>query len=234
MDVQLDTRVDAGTIAAGSFEHTIVATGITPRQPDIPGIDHPMVMSYIDAINGTRPVGKKVAVVGAGGIGFDVTDTITHEGPSAALDIGVFAKEWGVDFENHPRGGVTGVEPVVARADREVWLMQRKETKVGRGLGKTTGWTHRLTLGRRGVNMLNSVDYVRIDDQGLHVLIAGQPRTLEVDTVIVCAGQEPLRALHDELQALGLSSELVGGAEEARELDAKEAINQASWRAAMI
>ena len=234
VDVRLDTRVDAELIAGGGFEHTIVATGITPRQPDIPGIDHPMVMGYIDAINGTRPVGKKVAVIGAGGIGFDVTDTITHAGPSAALDIDVFAREWGVDFENHPRGGVTGVEPEVARADREVWLMQRKETKVGRGLGKTTGWTHRLTLGRRGVNMLNSVEYLGIDDSGLHVLVSGQPRTLEVDTVIICAGQESLQVLHEELQERGLSSELVGGAEEARELDAKEAINQASWRAALI
>ena len=234
VDVRLNTRVDADTIAAGNFDHTMVATGIIPRQPDIPGIDHPMVMGYIDAINGTRPIGKKVAVIGAGGIGFDVTDTITHEGPSAALDIDVFAKEWGVDFENHPRGGVTGVDPVVAKADREVWLMQRKETKVGRGLGKTTGWTHRLTLGRRGVNMLNSVEYVGIDDAGLHLLIGNQPRTLDVDTVIICAGQEPLRALHDELQARDISSELVGGAEEALELDAKEAINQASWRAAMI
>jgi len=112
--------------------------------------------------------------------------------------------------------------------------MQRKETKVGRGLGKTTGWTHRLTLGRRGVNMLNGVEYVGIDDHGLHVLIGNQPRTLDVDTVIICAGQEPLRVLHDELQARDISSELVGGAEEALELDAKEAINQASWRAAMI
>ena len=234
VDVRLNTRVDADAIAAGNFDHTMVATGIIPRQPDIPGIDHPMVMGYVDAINGTRPIGKKVAVIGAGGIGFDVTDTITHDGPSAALDIDVFAKEWGVDFENHPRGGVTGVEPVVAKADREVWLMQRKETKVGRGLGKTTGWTHRLTLGRRGVNMLNGVEYVGIDDHGLHVLIGNQPRTLDVDTVIICAGQEPLRALHDELQARNISSELVGGAEEALELDAKEAINQASWRAAMI
>ncbi len=234
VDVQLNTRVDAGQIAGGNYDHTIVATGISPRVPDIPGIDHPMVMGYIDAINGTRPIGKKVAVIGAGGIGFDVTDLITHEGVSAALDIDVFAREWGVDFENHPRGGVTGVEPDVARADREVWLMQRKETKVGRGLGKTTGWTHRLTLGRRGVNMLNSVEYVGIDDDGLHVLVANQPRTLPVDTVIICAGQEPLSELHEALRARGLSSEVVGGAEEARELDAKEAINQASWRAALI
>jgi 2,4-dienoyl-CoA reductase (NADPH2) len=234
VDVRLNTRVDKDLIAAGGFDHTVVATGIVPRTPQIQGIDHPMVMSYIDAITGAKPVGKSVAVMGAGGIGFDVTDLITHEGPSAAMDIDVFAKEWGIDFENHPRGGVTGVEPEVARADREVWLMQRKDTPVGRGLGKTTGWTHRLTLSRRGVNMLNAVEYVRIDDEGLHLLVANQPKTLAVDTVIVCAGQEPLQVLHEELKAAGLSSELVGGAHEAKELDAKAAINQASWLAALV
>ncbi|MGA0152006.1 MAG: FAD-dependent oxidoreductase, partial [Luminiphilus sp.] len=178
--------------------------------------------------------GKKVAVVGAGGIGFDVTELITHEGTSSALDINLFAKEWGVDFENHPRGGVTGVEPVVNKADREVWLMQRKETPVGRGLGKTTGWTKRLLLNRRGVNMINAVEYVRIDDDGLHVLVGGQPKTFDVDTVIICAGQEPERGLYDALEAKGLSVELVGGAFEAAELDAKTAINQATRLAAAI
>lgn len=234
VDVRLNTLVDADVIAEGDFDHTIVATGISPRTPDIDGIDHPMVMGYIDAITGKKPVGKKVAIIGAGGIGFDVTELITHEGPSAATDIDVFAREWGIDFDNHPRGGVTGVEPQVAKADREVWLLQRKDSKVGRGLGKTTGWTHRLTLGRRGVNMINSVSYQRIDDEGLHLLVGNDPRTLDVDTVIVCAGQEPLQALHTELHNRGLSSELVGGAFEARELDAKAAINQASWLAAAI
>ena len=234
VQVVLDTRVDAAMLAQASYDHIIVATGITPRTPEIPGIDHPMVMGYIDAITGAKPVGKRVAVIGAGGIGFDVTDLITHEGPSAALDINVFAREWGIDFDNHPRGGVTGVEPQVARAERDVFLLQRKDSPVGRGLGKTTGWTHRLTLGRRGVNMMNGVEYVRIDDEGLHILVGNQPQTLDVDTVIVCAGQEPLQTLHDELQALGMPSELVGGAFEALELDAKAAINQASWMAALI
>lgn len=234
VDVQLNTRVDADLIASAGFDHAVVATGIAPRMPAIPGIDHPMVMGYIDAITGAKPVGKKVAVIGAGGIGFDVTELITHEGPSAATDIDVFAKEWGIDFEHHPRGGVTGVEPEVARADREVWLMQRKDTPVGRGLGKTTGWTHRLTLNRRGVHMLNSVQYVRIDDEGLHLLVANQPRTLAVDTIIICAGQESLRELYDQLEAKGISAEVVGGAHEANELDAKAAINQASWLAALV
>ena len=232
--VKLGERVDAAQLAAAGFDHVVVATGINPRVPDIPGIDHEKVVGYIDAIKGNKPIGKKVAVVGAGGIGFDVTELITHEGTSSALDIDLFAKEWGVDFENHPRGGVTGVEPVVNKADREVWLMQRKDTPVGRGLGKTTGWTKRLLLNRRGVNMVNAVEYVRVDDAGLHVLIGGQPKTFDVDTVIICAGQEPERSLYDALEAEGLSVDLVGGAYEAAELDAKTAINQATQLAAAV
>jgi 2,4-dienoyl-CoA reductase (NADPH2) len=186
--VKLGQRVDADQLSEAGFDHVVVATGISPRVPQIPGIEHETVVGYIDAIKGNKPIGKTVAVIGAGGIGFDVTELITHEGTSSALDINLFAREWGVDFENHPRGGVTGVEPVINKADREVWLMQRKDTPVGRGLGKTTGWTKRLLLNRRGVNMVNAVDYVRIDDAGLHVLVGGQPKTFEVDTIILCAG----------------------------------------------
>jgi 2,4-dienoyl-CoA reductase (NADPH2) len=140
--------------------------------------------------------------MGAGGIGFDVAELITHAGTSAALDVDVFAREWGIDFRNHPRGGVTGVEPVVASSGREVWLLQRKASTVGKGLGKTTGWTHRITLQRRGVQMLAGVEYERIDDAGLHIRMNGDPRVLSVDTVIICAGQEPARGLYDELLAL--------------------------------
>lgn len=234
VDVRLGKRVSADDLTAEGFDHTVIATGIVPRTPTIPGIDHPMVMGYIDAITGAKPIGKRVAVIGAGGIGFDVTDLITHEGPSAALDVDVFAREWGIDFDNHPRGGVTDVEPQVAHSDREVWLLQRKDTPVGRGLGKTTGWTHRLTLNRRGVNMMNGVTYERIDDDGIHLLVGNQPQTLAVDTVIICAGQEPLQDLHDTLTQRGVSCELIGGAFEARELDAKAAINQASYLAAAV
>ncbi|WP_194917217.1 hypothetical protein [Novosphingobium sp. NBM11] len=147
---------------------------------------------------------------------------------AATLDINCDCKEWGIDFRNHPRGGVTGVEPVVARNDREVTLMQRKATTVGKGLGRTTGWTHRLTLQRRGVRMVGGVEYLRIDDAGLHTLVEGQPVLFDVDTVIVCAGQEPARGLHDDLAAAGIRSHLVGGACEAAELDAKRAIRQAT------
>jgi 2,4-dienoyl-CoA reductase (NADPH2) len=234
VDLKLGQRVSADDVKALGFDHIVVATGITPRVPELRGIDHPMVVGYIDAIMGRKPIGKKVAVMGAGGIGFDVTDLITHDGPSGALDVDVFAREWGIDFDNHPRGGVTGVEPVVASADREVYLIQRKSTPVGRGLGKTTGWTHRTTLGRRGVNMINGVDYRMIDDDGLHLMIEDKPVTLDVDTVIVCAGQEPLRTLYDELVDSEQSVELIGGAYEAAELDAKAAINQASWSAAQL
>ena len=234
IELKLNTYADADMLAAGGYDHVVVATGISPRIPDIEGITHEKAVSYIDALKGRKPVGKRVAIMGAGGIGFDVADTISHDGPSGALDKSVFAKEWGVDFENHPRGGVTGIEPQVARADREIFLMQRKETSVGKGLGKTTGWTHRLTLQRRGVKMMNAIEYRKIDDAGLHITANGQPDILDVDTVIICAGQEPLRELFDTLEAKGVSAELVGGAFEAAELDAKAAIKQASELAANI
>tara|TARA_R100000005_G_scaffold96130_1_gene80890 strand:- start:10215 stop:12248 length:2034 start_codon:yes stop_codon:yes gene_type:complete len=234
IELKLNTRVDAGMLAAAGYDKVVIATGITPRVPDIEGIHHPKAVSYIDVITGKKPVGRIVAIMGAGGIGFDVAEKITHEGTSSALDVDIFAQEWGIDFKNHPRGGVTGVEPVVAKSDRDVTLLQRKTTRVGRGLGKTTGWTHRITLARRGVKMLNGVEYLRIDDDGLHILVNGQPETLEVDTVIICAGQLPLRGLYDELVAQGVDVELVGGAYEAAELDAKRAINQASYLAAAV
>ncbi len=232
VELRLNTRVDAAMLRSMGFDEVVVATGIEPRNPAIEGIDHPKAIGYIDAILGRKPVGRTVAVMGAGGIGFDVAELITHEGVSASLDIDVFAREWGIDFVNHPRGGVTGVQPQVAAADRTVYLMQRKTDPVGKNLGRTTGWTHRITLNRRGVQMINGVEYLKIDDAGLHTLVHGEPKLFEVDTVIVCAGQTPLRTLHDELQALGVKSSLVGGAYEAAELDAKRAIDQASRLAA--
>ena len=234
IELRLNTRIDAARLAAEKFDEVIIATGIAPRQPAIPGIEHAKVIGYIDAIMGRREVGKKVAIIGAGGIGFDVAELITHSGPSGAMDIDVFAAEWGIDFKNHPRGGVTGVVPKVARSDREVTLMQRKSDSLGKTLGRTTGWTHRATLQRRGVHMVGGVEYVAVDDAGLHVRIDGEDRLFEVDTVIVCAGQDPLRVLHDDLEAMGVKSTLVGGAFEAMELDAKRAIDQASRLAAVV
>ena len=234
IDLRLNTRVTTDMLKNEGFDEIVIATGIKPRTPDIEGIDHPKVVRYVDVISGKAEVGQKVAIMGAGGIGFDVAELITHAGKSASLDIDIFAKEWGVDFKNHPRGGVTGVEPVVAKSDREVTLMQRKETPVGRGLGRTTGWTHRLTLARRGVKMINGIDYLRIDDDGLHVLIHNELEILDVDTIVICAGQEPLRTLYDELKQSEQPVSLIGGAYEALELDAKRAINQACYLAAAV
>lgn len=232
VELCLNTPVEPALLEQRGFDEIIVATGIRPRVPDIPGIDHPSVVSYVDVIEGTAEVGKKVAIVGAGGIGFDVAELISHRGVSPSMDKEVFAREWGIDFKNHPRGGVTGVQPVVEKADREIYLLQRKDTPVGRGLGRTTGWTHRLSLAKREVKMMNGVSYQKIDDQGLHILRGDQPQLLDVDTIIICAGQESNRTLFDHLEAAGLNVKLAGGAFRAAELDAKEAINQASYLAA--
>ena len=232
VEVNLNTIVTPTMLEQQGFDEIIVATGITPRVPDISGIDHASVVSYIDVIEGRAKVGEKVAIIGAGGIGFDVAELISHKGTSPSVDKAVFAREWGIDFENHPRGGVAGVQPVVEKANRDIYLLQRKETPVGRGLGLTTGWTHRLSLSKREVKMMNSVSYQKIDDQGLHILNNNQPQLLDVDTIIICAGQESNRTLFDSLERAGLNVKLVGGAYKAAELDAKEAINQASYLAA--
>ena len=226
--LHLNMRVDADRLVAAGHDEVIVATGIRPRVPDLPGIDHPKAVSYIDAILGRREIGRRVAIMGAGGIGFDVATLITHAGPSAALDVPTFCKEWGVDFANHPRGGVTGVTPQVQAADREVVILQRRDGAPGRTLGRTTGWTHRLSLTRRGVSMMGGVTYLKIDDEGLHTLVNGTPRLFEVDTVIVCAGQEPERSLYDALVARGMPAHVIGGANAAAELDAKRAIAEAT------
>ncbi len=233
IDLRLNTRVDADTLQAEGYDEVVVATGIEPRRPDLDGIDHAKVVGYIDAILGRKPIGSRVAIIGAGGIGFDVAELISHAGTSAALDVEVFAREWGIDFANHPRGGVTGVVPQVETSGREVTLLQRKTDAVGKSLGRTTGWTHRLTLARRGVRMINGVEYLKIDDDGLHTLVGGAPRLFEVDTVIVCAGQLPLRELFDTLRERSIKTSLIGGAFEAVELDAKRAIDHASRLAAV-
>ncbi|GAB2869063.1 NADPH-dependent 2,4-dienoyl-CoA reductase [Pseudoduganella ginsengisoli] len=235
VDVRLNTRVSADQLAQGGFDDIVLATGIAPRTPAIPGIDHPKVISYLDAILGRKEVGKSVAVIGAGGIGFDVSELITHDGASTSLDRDAFWKEWGIDTKLEARGGVAGIAAQPHASPRQVFLLQRKEQKVGSQLGKTTGWIHRAGLQKKKVNMLSAVEYLKIDDAGLHVRVAGgEPQVLPVDTVIVCAGQEPLRELHDALVSAGQSVHLVGGADVAAELDAKRAINQGSRVAAAI
>ena len=235
VEVKLNTRVGAAELIAGGFDEVILATGISPRLPAIDGIDHPKVLGYLDVLLERKPVGQKVAVIGAGGIGFDVSEFLTHQGPSTSLDREAFWNEWGIDLSLEARGGIAGVEPQVHAPAREVYLLQRKKSKVGDGLGKTTGWIHRAGLKSKNVQMLNSVDYLRIDDQGLHISIAGgEPKVLAVDNIVICAGQDPLRELHQDLVNAGQSVHLIGGADVASELDAKRAINQGSRLAAEI
>ena len=233
--LRLNTRVSAAELLAERYDEVILATGIAPRTPDIPGIDHPKVISYLDAILQRKPVGQRVAVIGAGGIGFDVSEFITHDGESTSLDREAFWKEWGIDLGLQARGGVAGVQPAPHAPARQVYLLQRKRSKVGNGLGKTTGWIHRTGLKNKQVQMISSVEYLNVDDDGLHVRIAeGEPQLLPVDTVIVCAGQDPLRELQAELEQGGLPVHLIGGADVAAELDAKRAINQGSRLAAQL
>src|SRR6056300_230056 len=234
VELHLNTTVSAEDITALNADHVVIASGVAPRHPNIPGIDHPKVVGYMDAILGHKPIGERVVIIGAGGIGFDTAELLSHAGTSAALDIDVFAREWGVDFANRPRGGVTGVEPLVETSGRDITLLQRKSSAIGKGLGKTTGWTHRIALDRRGVKMINGVDYQRIDDEGVHLLRDGQPMTLTADSVIICAGQDPVRGLYDALKDQGISISLIGGAFESHEIDAKRAIKQATEEALVI
>lgn len=240
VDVRLNNRVTAEDLKAGGYDHVILATGVKPRTPDIDGIDHPKVISYLDALLDRKPVGQKVAVIGAGGIGFDVSEYIVHKGTSAALDPEYFMREWGVDLTVQHRGGIKGMTPEMPEPAREVYLLQRRTSKVGKNLGKTTGWIHRTALKHRQVRMIPGVSYRRIDDQGLHVTITprdaaeGEDRILPVDTVIICAGQDPLRELQQDLESAGARVHLIGGADVAAELDAKRAIDQGSRLAAQI
>lgn len=235
VEVCLNTRVDAAQLAAGGYDEIILATGIAPRLPAIPGIEHAKVMTYLDVLLQRKPVGRKVAVIGAGGIGFDVSEFLVHQGVATSQDRAAFWKEWGIDGALEARGGVAGVKAEPHAPAREVYLLQRKKTKVGDGLGKTTGWIHRTGLKNKQVQMLNSVEYLGIDDAGLHIRIGeGEPQVLAVDNVVICAGQDPLRELQDGLVAAGQSVHLIGGADVAAELDAKRAINQGSRLAAEL
>lgn len=235
VSVRLGQRVEAQQLLAEGFDEVVLATGIVPRTPAIEGIGHPSVLSYLDVILGHRPVGRRVAVIGAGGIGFDVSEFLVQQGPAASLDVGLFYKEWGIDPSLEARGGVAGVAAQPEAPAREVYLLQRKASKVGDGLGKTTGWIHRLGLKHKQVHMLGGVEYLKIDDAGLHVRVqGGPPQVLAVDNVVVCAGQEPRRELYDALKAAGQAVHLIGGADLAAELDAKRAIDQGSRLAAVL
>lgn len=218
------------------FDEVVLATGIVPRALDIAGIDHPKVMSYIDVLRDHKPVGQRVAVIGAGGIGMDTSEFLSHKhgDTSTNVDIDTFCRFWGIDQTLHARGGIDGVKPESMPSAREIFLLQRKAKKII-GPGKTTGWIHRAALMAKGVHLMPGVSYDKIDDAGLHITLAdGSQKVLDVDNVIICAGQEPQRALQAGLQAMGIEPHLIGGADVAAELDAKRAINQGSRLAAAI
>ncbi|MGC9410358.1 FAD-dependent oxidoreductase [Streptomyces sp. DZ1-3] len=230
VDVRLNTRVAAGDLTG--HDEVVVATGVTPRTPDIPGIDHPSVVGYLDVLRDGAPVGDRVAVLGAGGIGFDVAEYLTDGGDKAHEDPSAYFRLWGVDMDYRAAGGLAAPErPAPPRA---VHLLQRKNSKVGAGLGKTTGWIHRTELRQRGVTMVPGVRYDRIDDAGLHITVGAESTVLEVDTVVLCTGQEPSRGLYDDLVAAGRRAHLIGGADVAAELDAKRAIKQGTELAAAL
>ncbi|MFJ6518773.1 FAD-dependent oxidoreductase [Streptomyces filamentosus] len=230
IDVRLGTRVAAADL--DGFDEVVVATGVTPRDPGIEGQDHPSVLTYLDVLRDGAPVGERVAVIGAGGIGFDVAEFLTDGGEGASQDPETYFRQWGVDTSYENRGGLRA--PERNAPPRRVHLLQRKTTKVGAGLGKTTGWIHRTELKHRGVTMVAGVTYDRIDDEGLHLTVDGEPQVLPVDTVVLCSGQEPQRSLYEELVAAGRTAHLIGGADVAAELDAKRAIDQGTRLAATL
>jgi 2,4-dienoyl-CoA reductase (NADPH2) len=239
VELRLQTTATAENLISEGYDEVIIATGVIPRDPKIPGQDHPSVLSYIDVLMHRKPVGRRVAVIGAGGIGFDVSEYLVHEGvadipnpdqPSPKE----FFRQWGVDMDLDRRGGVEGLKPDFGPPAREVHLLQRKSSKPGKGLGKTTGWIHRTSLKHYGVNMLSGVSYERIDDAGLHIRIEDQPQVIEVDNIVICAGQLPNRALAEALEGQDVRVHRIGGADVAAELDAKRAIDQGTRLAARL
>jgi len=232
VELKLNTRVGVDELAAGGFDEVVLATGVSPRTPAIDGVDHPKVLSYLEVLRDKKPVGKRVAVIGAGGIGFDVSEFLTHEGTSPSIDAQKFYAEWGIDTSYTERGGVKA--PHLDTPPRQVYLLQRKTSKVGDGLGKTTGWIHRTSLKNRNVEMIAGATYRKIDDQGLHITVGAQEMVLPVDNVVLCAGQEPFRELQAGLEAKGCKVHLIGGADVAAELDAKRAIKQGTELAAAL
>lgn len=236
VNLKLNTRVTVDDLKTG-FDEVILATGIVPRIPGIPGENHEKVLSYIDVLKRNKPVGHKVAIIGAGGIGFDVAEFLTHDPgeESTSLNVNAFLKEWGVDPDNEVRGGITGIKPDFHMPEREIFMLQRSAGKMGERLGKTTGWIHRSNLKKKAVKMITNVSYDQINDEGLHITMpGGEKAVIEADNIIICAGQLSDKTLYEPLVAAGVNVQLVGGADVAAELDAKRAIDQASRMAAVI
>ena len=240
IDLRLNTRADADALASEGFDDVVIATGVKPRTPEIEGIDHPKVLGYLDVLRHNKPVGESVAILGAGGIGFDVGEFLTHdferhpEGDQQPIED--WKREWGVDPDWESEGALAQPQPETS--PRKVYLLQRKPSKPGKGLGKTTGWVHRVALRQREVDMIPGVTYRRIDDEGLHISVqtekGSEDRVLAVDNVVLCTGQEPFRDLAEQLEARGMKAHLIGGADVAAELDAKRAIKQGTEVAASL
>ena len=223
VNLKLNSPVTAPELLTAQYDEVVLASGIRPRTLDIEGSDHAKVLSYIDVVEHGKPVGERVAIIGAGGIGFDIAEFLAHEGTSPSLDIELFNKEWGVDTGYKHRGayGLADPEP----SPRAITMLQRKQTKMGKGLGKTTGWIHRAALKMKSVQMVSGAEYTKIDDRGLHFTIqGGEPQVIECDNVIVCAGQLSRKDLFEELDSAGIPTHLIGGSNFAGELDAKRAI----------
>lgn len=233
--LKLNTRAEAQDLIDQAFDDVILATGVSPRQVEFEGSDHPNVLSYVDVLYDKKPVGKRVAIVGAGGIGYDTAEFLTHDPNhiSPSMDIEAYMKEWGVDMD-YNKGGSLADGPQPAPSPREVYLLKRSGGKHGKGLGRTTGWIHRASLIMKGVKHLGNVTYVKYDDEGFHISINDEMKVLPVDNIVICAGQEPLRDLHEALLAADQSVHLIGGADKAAGLDAKRAIKQASELAAAL
>ena len=232
--LELGKRVNADELLQGEFEEIILATGIKPRMPRIEGIEHEKVLSYIDVLKHKKPVGKRVAVIGAGGIGFDVSEYLSHEGEATSQNIDAWLEEWGIDKTLEARGGIENMEPNFHGSPREIYMFKRSKGKFGGNLGKTTGWIHRTNLKKKKVNFIGEVQYSKINDEGLHYIKDNETKVLEVDTIVICAGQTPLKELLDPLQAKGMTVHVIGGADIAAELDAKRAIDQGSRLAAKL
>ncbi|MFU9137093.1 FAD-dependent oxidoreductase [Erwinia tasmaniensis] len=222
--LRLNQTATSGMLA--DFDEVVLASGVAPRTPQIPGIDHPSVLSYLEVLRDKKPVGQRVAIIGAGGIGFDTAEYLSQHGQSPSLDVAAFCQQWGIDQTLQQPGGLTAPRPSSSR--RQIWLLQRKTGRPGATLGKTTGWIHKATLHMHGVRMWGGVQYLKIDDEGLHILRDGLHEVLAVDNVVICAGQEPYRPLASELRATGKTLHVIGGADVAQELDARRAIAQAT------
>ncbi|MEK7487639.1 MAG: FAD-dependent oxidoreductase, partial [Planctomycetota bacterium] len=224
VQLRLNTTATKEQLLAESFDEYVFATGVRPRNPEIPGMNHPKVLTYVDVLLHQKPVGNSVAIIGAGGIGFDVAEFLSHEGSIQTPE--QFFKAWGIDPQFKARGGVAGIPQEMPSSPRKIYLLQRSAGKPGEKLAKTTGWIRRTLLKKKQVEMLTEVTYQKIDDQGLHIVVHGKPQVLEVSHIVLCAGQLSQKTLWEELKATGKIVYLIGGASEAAELDAKRAIEE--------